>query len=482
MQRSRRSEQGGSGYVKLPDIPTEPLEFLSRSWSPSALQLSRALSPPTPITTSKAATTGKSEEYSSAASGGVANTTENQQLSSFPFAASATCPSQLLLQRIMSQSEISPLTSGRLSHSSGPLNGNSLAEDTDSPVVSPSVASDEFDDVVKYLQSNNTQPLFTGGHNGHIGGGSGVSTPTGKTVGRWLKERKEKKKQETRAQNAHLHAVVSVASVAAAVAAIAAATAAASAKGKDDQMEKTDMAVASAATLVAAQCVEAAEAMGADRDNLISAISSAVNVRNHDDITTLTAGAATALRGAATLKARALKEVWSIAAAVPAAEKGTTVRMSGCSSNYHEHRLHRNGNSFSEGLALEDNFLDNCHQRLLARGTELLKRTRKGDLHWKIVSVYIHRTGQVMMKMKSRHVAGTITKKKKSVVLEVCRHVKPWPGRHLFEGGEQRRYFGLSTATRGVIEFECKNQREYDIWTQGVCRLLAMAAEKKQAA
>lgn len=37
-----------------------------------------------------------------------------------------------------------------------------------------------------------------------------------------------------------------------------------------------------------------------------------------------------------------------------------------------------------------------------------------GDLHWKIVSVYIHRTGQVMLKMKSRHVAGTITKKKKS--------------------------------------------------------------------
>lgn len=147
---------------------------------------------------------------------------------------------------------------------------------------------------MQYLQSNNTlQPLFTGGHNGHIGGGSGVSTPTGKTVGRWLKERKEKKKQETRAQNAHLHAVVSVASVAAAVAAIAAATAAASAKGKDDQMAKTDMAVASAATLVAAQCVEAAEAMGADRDNLISAISSAVNVRNHDDITTLTAAAAT---------------------------------------------------------------------------------------------------------------------------------------------------------------------------------------------
>ena len=41
--------------------------------------------------------------------------------------------------------EVSPLTSGRLSHSSGPLNGGSLTE-TDSPPVSP---SDEFDDVVK---------------------------------------------------------------------------------------------------------------------------------------------------------------------------------------------------------------------------------------------------------------------------------------------------------------------------------------------
>lgn len=68
-----------------------------------------------------------------------------------------------------------------------------------------------------------------------------------------------------------------------------------------------------------------------------------------------------------------------------------------------------------------------------------------GDLHWKIVSVYIHRTGrvislpnfhengiglgspfihhkclqpfQVMLKMKSRHVAGTITKKKKSKLI-----------------------------------------------------------------
>lgn len=115
----------------------------------------------------------------------------------------------------------------------------------------------------------------------------------GKTVGRWLKDRKEKKKEETRAQNAQLHAAISVAGVAAAIAAIAAATAASSGSGKDEQMAKTDMAVASAATLVAAQCVEAAEAMGAEREHLASVVSSAVNVRSAGDIMTLTAAAAT---------------------------------------------------------------------------------------------------------------------------------------------------------------------------------------------
>ncbi|CAL5425200.1 unnamed protein product [Camellia sinensis] len=299
---------------------------------------------------------------------------------------------------------------------------------------------------MQYLRSNNSlQPLFTGKNNVGGGGGGGVSTPSGKTVGRWLKERREKKKEEARTHNAQLHAVVSVAGVAAAVAAIAAATAAASASEKDDQMAKTDMAVASAATLVAAQCVEAAEAMGAERDHLVSAISSAVNVRSHGDITTLTAAAATewrcfglgaALRGAATLKARALKEVWNIAAVIPV-EKGVGMRMSGSVSS-NDQTSHTNGSNHNEGLALEENFLGAFNQELLARGTELLKRTSKGDLHWKIVSVYIHRTGQVMLKMKSRHVAGTITKKKKSVVLEVRRDVASWPGRHLFEDGEQR--------------------------------------------
>ena len=54
-----------------------------------------------------------------------------------------------------------------------------------------------------------------------------------------------------------------------------------------------------------------------------------------------------------------------------------------------------------------------------------------------------------------------------------------WPGRHLFDSGEQRLYFGLKTETRGLVEFECRSQREYDLWTQGVARLLSIVAERK---
>lgn len=124
-----------------------------------------------------------------------------------------------------------------------------------------------------------------------------------------------------------------------------------------------------------------------------------------------------ALRGAATLKARGLKEVWNIAAVTPV-EKGNAVGGSSSSSN---------GSFSGELLVPEENFLGICSRELLARGCELLKRTRKGtisffvfhvwlprksfgymldnaivldnvgDLHWKIVSVYINRMGQVSL-------------------------------------------------------------------------------------
>jgi hypothetical protein len=183
-----------------------------------------------------------------------------------------------------------------------------------------------------------------------------------------------------------------------------------------------------------------------------------------------------ALRGAATLKARALKEVWNIAAVIPV-EKGTVgggqQHQKQSVPKQHHRKLECHGSSISDDVSLEgeSNFLGICSQELLARGTELLKRTREGavlviislvnDLLFKSSTyidvvhfinrctalegcISVHQQDgpgkndctlklvlvskfwpwllicgvavrlQVMLKMKSRHVAGTITKKKKS--------------------------------------------------------------------
>ncbi|KAI3695757.1 hypothetical protein L1987_78757 [Smallanthus sonchifolius] len=122
----------------------------------------------------------------------------------------------------------------------------------------------------------------------------------GRTMGIWMKDQKERRKHEVRTHIAQLHAAVSAAGVAAAVAALTATSA-------NDNDKGFSNAIASAAALVASHCIEIAEDMGAEHDQILSAVNSATTARTNGDIMTLTAGAATALRGAATLRARLQK-------------------------------------------------------------------------------------------------------------------------------------------------------------------------------
>ncbi|XP_016510952.2 VAN3-binding protein-like isoform X1 [Nicotiana tabacum] len=375
-----------------PETPTESMEFLARSWSLSAMELSKALSHTKPTCCLD----------------------EKMSFSSLQ--------SQLGKTSIMKETQEQP-----------PSN-------SDSPPVSPR-GSDNTKELFLLHQALN--PDFLSSQH-LMKAGLYRTVMRGKTMGRWLKDQKEKKKQELRTHSAQVHAAISVAGVAAAVAALATASVTSPEKSKTQHKASSKMstAIASAAALVASHCIEIAEDMGAEQDQILSVVNSAINARTSGDIMTLTAGAATALRGAATLRARLQKG--NGAAAVVLADERVE------------------GNKESTVTAALS---------YVAKGGELLKRTRKGDLHWKQVSFSINSDWQqVIAKMKSKHMAGTFTKKKKCEVSGVYCDIAAWHGRDE-EGDEQKCYFGIQTADR-MIEFECRNKGEKQMWVDGIQQML----------
>lgn len=277
------------------------------------------------------------------------------------------------------------------------------------------------------------------------------SNPRRSMVGKWFHSKEFntnkllKKKERARVDNARVHAAVSVAGVAAAVAALAAAA------NVNHPSSKMSTAMASATELLASHCMEIAELAGANHDQVATVIRSAMDVRTAGDLMTLTAAAATALRGAAALKARVNREVRNSAAIIPY-EKGV-----GLESACH---------LVPQSKMIERSSFDTPRQE-----GKLLKRTRKGILHWKRVSIYVNKNSQVIVKLKSKHVGGAFSKKKKSIVYDVCEDIPAWPGRERGESGEERSNFGLKTA-QGLLEFECENEIHRQKWVDCVRDLL----------
>ncbi|XP_058191520.1 VAN3-binding protein isoform X1 [Rhododendron vialii] len=266
------------------------------------------------------------------------------------------------------------------------------------------------------------------------------------SIGRWFHQKDYnnstlKKKDKARVENARTHAALSVAGLASALAAVAAAD---NSKGPGSKMSA---ALTSATELLASHCIEMAESAGVDHDCVASVVRSAVNIRGPSDIVTLTAGAATALRGEAALKARLPKEAKKNAAISPY-DKGMA-------------ESHRVANFYSEIEEQDPRFIG-----------DLLQHTRKGVLRWKRVSVYINKKSQVMIKIKSKHVGGAFTKKNKCLVYGLCDETSAWPFRK--ERDQMEVYFGVKTG-QGLLEFKCKNKIHKQNWVDGIRNLLRQA-------
>ncbi|PKA53057.1 hypothetical protein AXF42_Ash002039 [Apostasia shenzhenica] len=127
---------------------------------------------------------------------------------------------------------------------------------------------------------------------------------TGDLFSRFLRRNQLKRKEKLRLQLAHVHAALSVARLAAAIAGAVANYSPETSKNKGRYStifgrvggvwdKKMSMVVASAATLVATVCAEAAECVGAQRADIASAISQGLATHKSTEILGLTATAAT---------------------------------------------------------------------------------------------------------------------------------------------------------------------------------------------
>ncbi|KAH0942232.1 hypothetical protein HID58_001869 [Brassica napus] len=265
------------------------------------------------------------------------------------------------------------------------------------------------------------------------------------------------KRDKSRYENAHLHTAVSIASLATAIAAV-------TASGNQDgalMESKMISALASASELLASHCVELAELSGAGHDRVVSAVRSAVDVRGPGDLLTLTAAAATALRGEAALRTRLPKEAKNNAAISPC--ERALPETHDCSSELDSSSTTTEEQTSAQGVDESD----------LTCNGELMQCTRNGVLRWKHMKVYINKKSQVVVEIKSKHVRGAFSMKSKgSIVNDVCETVSGLQSVKETENAEEKElYFGISTG-KGLTKFKCKSKADKQTWVDSIRNLL----------
>ncbi|XP_020413741.1 VAN3-binding protein [Prunus persica] len=352
LQRKQKTLSSSSrcSSSEIPQIPVHAMEFLCRSWSPSAYNFQQMFTSSDLFGSHDNWTSGKQED--------TFNSGEPEE--------------KLEIQVI---DELPSQTSTR------------------SPMIS------RVDDTI-WMNSKHTK--------GWLGGKSLISI---------FGLQRVKKKDDIRLHTASVHAALSVTRLAAAIASVASNCKNSSIESAEDVDPITGDIVASAAALVTTVCAEAAESLGAQKTNVSSAINSGLAIQTTDDMITLTAAAATCLRGVAALKARAT------------------------------------GNAYFPRS-----------QNLLQVKAELSVVTPSGSRTYGWACIY-SKHSQLMLSLQKKHLGFLATRKEYKIL-------------HVMEGTQEAQGQGnLSISLRsnnGNIKLLFKDETQSLVWTSSISSLLQM--------
>ncbi|XP_043698135.1 VAN3-binding protein-like [Telopea speciosissima] len=245
----------------------------------------------------------------------------------------------------------------------------------------------------------------------------------GHSLHSFTKGRRHKKVEEIRLETAKVHAALSVAELAAAVAGFAAKGGfeleeinglMGNTEGGGSWNQRMGVVFASAAALVATVCAEAAESAGAHRTHVAAAVNSGLAITNSSDMITLTATAATCLRGAATLKSRLKADTY-----------------------------------FSKDL------------EMLAKGTQLSMCTPSGDIKMRMFCIYL-KHNRLVLRSGKKYLGGFLTSSKEYKIINLIKETKEAQGLHPIRL--------LTSVGKIVLLFE--DEKQCNIWKSTISHLL----------